>query len=355
MESYLGYNLDSELMLRIGVNLMLAVVSLTIAVFLLVIFLRILLLYHNYRREQFIALWRPTLTECIIEIPEKLPTLDHKYIHDFIGEWNSLYENLGGISHENLINVAIKLKIHTAAMVMLISNHPKIRLTGIITLGNMRAKQAWPMLESISKSEQVFLSIAAYRALVLIDREKALDNLLPQLIKRTDWPASMVAKILKNIDNLKVCELLAQSCENATEHQLENLIQYINTLKCTCTTEVFRKILAKDKDDHIKSLCLKELNDPLAIDLVYKHIASRRWHVRMHAAAALGNIGSKKDAYILINLLDDNHWWVRYRAAQSLIRIPSMSIDDLLEIKKKHEKNEAKSIIDQVIAEKDFS
>lgn len=341
-------------MLRIGVNLMLTVIALTVGVFLLVIILRLLLLYHNRQRENLISTWRPVLMECVMETPKILPTLDQKYIVEFIAEWNSLYENLGGISHENLIGIAIKLEVHRTAMVMLISNHVKIRLTGIITLGNMRVTQAWPILESIAKSDQVFLSIAAYRALILINSDKALDELLPILITRTDWPVSMVAKILKDTDILKSCELLADSCENANEKQLENIIQYINTLKCTCATQVFRKILSKDKDDHIKSLCLQELNDPTAIDLVYKHLDSKRWHVRMHAASALGNIGSKKDVKLLTKLLGDEHWWVRYRAAQALAKMPFVSIEDLLYIKYIHENKHAKSIVDQVIAEQEL-
>ena len=92
MESYLEYNLDSELMLKIGVNLMLLVLVLTVVVLMLVVFLRFLLLYRNYRRDKFVLLWRPVLMECAIEIPEILPKLDDKYIQDFIAEWNSIYE-----------------------------------------------------------------------------------------------------------------------------------------------------------------------------------------------------------------------------------------------------------------------
>ena len=338
-------------MLKIGVNLMLFVLTLTFLVLVLVVILRLILLYKKRQSDKFIELWRPILMECVMGAPESLPKLNPKYLFNFIVEWNSLYENLGGVSHGNLIYVALKLDIHRAAMKMLISRNVKIQLTGVITLGHMRTVQAWRVLESIAKSDQIFLSIAAYRSLILIDSNKALDQLLPVLIKRVDWPSTMVAKILKDTDNLKVCELIAEVCEGASEKQLENLIQYINALKCTCAAPVFRKILSSPSDDHLKTLCLQELNDPSAIDLVYKHIESSRWHVRMHAATALGNIGTKKDIKLLDNLLSDKEWWVRYRASQALAKMPFVSTEDLLYKKSMSDNEDVKSILDQVIAE----
>jgi hypothetical protein len=354
MESFLGYDIDSEHMLRIGVILLQLVITLTFAVFSLVIVLRILLQYHKFRRAKFISVWRPILMGCIMEFPNSLPKLDHKYINEFIGEWNSLYENLAGNSHQNLINIAAELGIHHTAIKMLISNHIKIRLTGIITLGNMRFKPAWPLLESIAKSNQVFLSIAALRALILIDSKKALEELLPMLISRVDWPVNMVVKVLKDCNNEEVCELITKTCKDTNDEQLANLIQYINALKCTCASRVFHNILSQDKDDHLKSLCLKKLNDPTAIDLVRKHVTSERWHVRMNAAKALGNIGAQQDVKLLSHLLNDNKWWVRYRAAQSLLKMPFLSIEQLLEIQRNQQSKQAKNIISQVIAEQEL-
>jgi len=353
MESFLGYNIDSDFILQVGVGIIKLVLLLTFFVLVLVIALRLILLYHNYWRDKFISEWRPALMQCVLDTPDRLPKLNHKYINYFIGEWNSLYQQLGGTSHENLIETAMRLKIYQPAIQMLISKHIKIRLTGIITLGNMRYKPAWKILERIATSDEIYLSIAAYRALILIDEKKALSELFPILIRRSDWPPSMVIKILKDADNSEICELIEQTSHYASEEQLYNLVQYINSLNCACASRIFQRILTNEQHgDHLKSACLKELSDPSALDLAYKYISSNRWHVRMNAAVALGNIGTQKDIPVLTKLLADKKWWVRYRAAQALINCPFITDLDVIKIKESHHSEKAKLMIDQAIAEK---
>jgi len=356
MESFLGYSIDSEAMLKVSITLMKIVIFLTVAVFFQVIYLRSALVYREYRKKNFIALWRPVLMESVAHVPEKLPHLNQKFIQDFVAEWNSLYEKLGGLSHDNLIEIARRLDVNRSAILMLVSRHPRIQLTGIITLGNMRVVGAWDVLSYIARSDHTILSMAAYRSLILIDSDRALYELLPILLKRLDWPPSMVARILKDTDSLKVCGLIAETCTTANDAQLANLIQYLNTLNCMCAHEVFREILKDENkhDDHVISLCLSELNDPTSIEFARKYTTSTRWHVRAHAATALGNIGSEEDIRTLISMTGDDEWWVRYRAAQALAKLPFVKVENLKGMQKIHPHKLAKQILSQVIAEQEL-
>lgn len=354
MEYLPGFNIDSEKILEFGIYLIQAVVLLTCAIFLHVVIKRALLVYRNKRRKLFLALWRPILIESVAEVPGSFPKLDKKFVFDFIGEWNALYEKLGGISRENLIQVASALKINEHATKMLQSSHIKIQLIGIITLGNMRVNSAWNYLESIALSSDTLLSLTAYRALAQIDQDKAIIELLPKLIKRLDWPASMVAKILKEAKSPKICELLADACMTAKEEELPNIIKYINVLNCSNSTLVFRHILNKKVDDHIISLCLHELHDPSVIDIVRRYVEYPRWHVRVNTAHALGNIGTKEDVVYLKKLLNDKQWWVRYRAAQALVKLPFLNDDTIRNIQKEFENPKAQQILEQALAERDL-
>ncbi len=346
-----AYSIDSNTLLTIGIGLMKTIIVLTLMIFLQVLSKRASLVYHERRRKKFLALWRPILSEAIFAVPENLPKLDRKFTLDFVTEWNALYDKLGGTAHDNLITIARQLHINQWAAEMLVSSHIKIRLTGVITLGNMRVRSAWPYLSAIAHSSETILSMAAYRALTQIDVDKALKEILPKLIKRTDWPASMVAKILKNSHSQKVCGLLADASATAKDIELPNLIKYINVLNCSNSTLVFRHLLAKKVDDQIISLCLHELHDPSAIDLVHRYVDYPRWHVRVNAAHALGKIGSKQDLPHLRKMLHDRQWWVRYRAAQAIVKLfpqpeEIQTIEDSLTDEK------AKQILAQAIAEK---
>jgi len=354
MESLLVYNIDSELMLKIGINVFKLVLFVTACVFVAVITLRIMLVYKERRRRKFVEMWRPILMQCVMEVPETHPKLNYRFILDFITEWNALFDKLNGTSRDNLVSFASQLKIQQTAIKLLISSHLKIQLTGVVTLGNMQVQGAWPILESIANSNNAILSMAAYRALIMIDSDRALIELLPVLIKREDWPNAMIARILKNTNNNLVCSIVTNACDTANQEQLFRLIQILNALNCPSIPVVFRKALLDDMDDHIISYCLKFTTDPNSIDLVRKYVSYPRWHIRAHAATALGNIGGKEDIKHLVKLIADKQWWVRYRAAQALTKMPFISRDDVHDIKAKQQSKNAKQIIDQVLAELDI-
>jgi len=355
MESFLDFNITSKITLDASISLMKYVAGVVLLVLISVIFMRLKLVYHDIKRKKFLNIWRPILMESIAHTPNKLPRLNKTYLQDFIAEWNSLYEKLGGISHDNLISIAARLDIHRHSAIMLISSHPRIQLTGIVTLGNMRVKSSWELLASIAQSDQTILSMAAYRALILIDGDRALEELLPILIKRSDWPASMIAKILKDTDNYKACELMTEACDNASKDNLPRILKYINALNCQNASKVFKRILTESHDDHLYSLCLQKLNDPSAIDIVREFTTYARWHVRVNAAIALGNIGAEEDIPVLEKMLSDPQWWVRYRAAQSLCKLPFIDTQRLNSIRSKHNDKFAKAILDQVLAEKELA
>ena len=354
MEYILGYAIDSETLLEIGVILMRSVILFTVLIFIQVVIKRATLVYQEKRRQKFLDLWRPILMESVATTPDSLPKLDKNFIYDFVSEWNTLYEKLGGVSHDNLIALADKVGLGQYALSLLVSKHIKLRLTGVITLGNMRAEKAWEILSSISKSSETILSMAAYRALAQINMDRALMELLPKLIKRLDWPPSMVAKILKDTKSTKVCELLADASMTADDNALPNIVKYINVLNCSNSTHVFRHLLEKKVDDQIISLCLHELKDPTAIDIARRFVDYPRWHVRVNAAHALGNIGGPDDITHLKKLLNDRQWWVRYRAAQAIVKMPFIDEEALQKISHELESEKAKQILDQAVAEKEL-
>ena len=80
--------------------------------------------------------------------------------------------------------------------------------------------------------------------------------------------------------------------------------------------------------------------------------SSDLWHVRMHAATALGRFGGEPEIEILTLLLKDREWWVRYRSAQALASMPFLNIQNLEVIRDSINDKFAKDILNQVITEK---
>ena len=87
------------------------------------------------------------------------------------------------------------------------------------------------------------------------------------------------------------------------------------------------------------------------LDLVRPLLKHQRWHVRMQTAATLGRIGIPSDEALLVGVLADSQWWVRYRAAQALLRMSHVGEAGLRRIGATHTDKYARDIVNQVLAE----
>lgn len=354
MNSLLAYTLDSDIALRIGIALVEVIVLLCAVIFFYTIFLRITLVYHARNKQKLINTWRPILTSAIAEIPETLPTLNTRFVEDFILEWNSLYDKVSGDCHENLTILARQLNIHKFASKMLISVHPKTRLLGVITLGNMKINSAWPILKSMASSDISVLSLAAFRALVNIDSHLALEQMFPMIMQRKDWPPTLVARVLKGTRSSEICQLLFEACEHAELSRLPGLVSYVHALNCPNSTQLFKQVLKRNVDDRVISMFLQEVSDPSALELVKHYLDSPIWHIRVHAVGALGRIASVEEIPLLEKMLSDGKWWVRYRAAQALVGLPFVKATYLESLLEKLKDRFAQDILRQAMVEKDF-
>jgi HEAT repeat protein len=94
------------------------------------------------------------------------------------------------------------------------------------------------------------------------------------------------------------------------------------------------------------------LRGPQLLDAVRAMIVHPRWHLRMEAAKALGRIGLPDDLPRLEGLLGDAQWWVRYRAAQSIVRLPFLSRTELERLRARQTDRYARDILAHVLAER---
>jgi len=71
----------------------------------------------------------------------------------------------------------------------------------------------------------------------------------------------------------------------------------------------------------------------------------------MQAANVLGRIGQQEHVSLLEALLDDREWWVRYRAAQAITRLPFLGPNRLRRIRLRQADRYATDILQQAFAE----
>lgn len=347
----------SALVLTIAHWVSIAVVVLVLFLMVYILFLRVLLLLKEKRYRELSALWSPILLNNAKNKRNRLPRIDYVDRFSFLIMWNMLREGKDGdLEIRNWMNsVAIETGIDRVARRLLDKHGIRKKLLAVVTLGQLRDKSQWEKLHQMALSDHALLSLAATQAIVRIDVEAAVPIVIPLVVNRVHWPAAKVASILGEIGPDRVSLPLADAVMQASADEMQRLIPYLETCHDTVALSAVRRILKDPRDDKVIGPCLYvigKFRDAKDLKLVRQYLTHPRWHVRAHAAACLGRLGTKEDEEKLMALLTDPEWWVRYRAAQAIVDLPFSSPERIRKLKKELGDRYARDILAQAMAEK---
>lgn len=300
---------------------------------------------------RFLNRWRPLLLETVDAVPAHLPRVRKPDWFVFLALWNQFHDSLKGPAQHRLKAVALRLRMDSAAHNLLATRDTENRLVAVMTLGHLGDQDSWDILESHARSRTPILSMAALRALFLIDASRALAILLSSLGARGDWPTAQLKTILAEADSTAVSEGLIQAAVIAIPSELPRLIALMDSADATTVTPYLRRVIQTSKDEEILIASLKSQHVPKDLDMLIPFMKSPSWQIRTQIARVLGNEISRGQEHLLISLLSDEVWWVRYRAAQSLARLPFFSHDELWRLRFLLTDQFAQDILDQVVAE----
>ena len=306
---------------------------------------------HSAHESQFVARWRPLLLETVDAVPSHLPRVKQPDWFVFLILWNQFHESIKGPARHRLKAVALSLRMDSAARNLLDTRNDDNRLVAVVTLGHLGDQDSWDIVEEIARSRKPLLSMAALRALFSIDASRATAVLLSSLGARSDWPTAQLKEIVAEADPSIVSEGLVQAAEIAVPSELPQLIALMDSADATMVTRFLRRLLRGSRDEEVLVACLKSRHLPKDLALLTPHMKSTSWQVRTQLARALGSMISRGEEHLLISLLSDEVWWVRFRAAQSLAALPFYSHDELWRLRFLLTDRFAQDILDQVVAE----
>src|SRR5215471_19444293 len=354
-------------MFRIVESLAIALFAATLLMFILVLLVRVRLLLRERQRREFLAVWEPILMRSVEVAFSDVPHLRRRDLMNFLLLWNHLHESLLDEAKDHLNQIARALGIGDAALRMLRRRNLRERLLAIMTLGQLRERAAWDSLFDIAENGGALLSVAAARALILLDAVVAIPRLMPLLIRRADWPASRVATLLQTAGADVISEQIATAAiEYARAHDIADggclpqgqtvnrsarLIRFLELAYNVSALPAARAIAESSNDPEVLAACLQLLKSSEDLSIVRHSLTHKDWRVRVQAASAMGRIGEHDDEQLLVPLLSDEQWWVRYRAAQALTRLPYMREPRLREIRALQADPFARDILLQAMAE----
>jgi len=317
------------------------IVTITIHAFILflvvwILVSRMLRRITERRRRNMVDVWRPLLAESLVEVPATLPSIHPRDHVLFLYLWNSLQESIKGDASGQLNDVARRAGMDTVAVRLLHTGRLRRQLLAVATLGHLKEASVWDELVQLAHADNAFLAIEAARAMVRIRPKAAIPLLIPLISARSDWSPLKVMALLNEAGADLVATALAQATVSAPSHIAARLIRLLASLRSPYALPIIRQLMNEQKpaEDVIAASLsfFGECSDPQDLPMVRVHLTHPTWYVRVQAATALGKIGLEEDEARLIGLLGDSYWWVRYRAAEALSNLPSMTEAKMAEL-----------------------
>lgn len=329
----------------------LAALLLTLLLALQILRLRILLNQRKSDKDRTFAKWRPVLNAALTgEPPHVLPPLTQDEQQPFLTLWIHLQASMRGEARNALNDIARRLGLDQIAREMLDKGQRAEKLLAMLMLGYLHDTQAWPPLLRLAEQNDHTLSLNALWALVRIDPQTAAEYMTPLFIEREHWALSRVATILQEANEF-VAAVLAQMLPRLEAAHLARGLRLAEALRMDLPADFLATVLYS-KSVPIVIAGLRNVRNSDMIADVRVLLSHEDWNVRVQSAKALGRIGDRSEAGRLVPLLQDPQWWVRYRAAQSLLELPAISLQEIENLRSSLSDRFAADMLTQVMAEK---
>lgn len=341
---------DSQVVVAFWVGVCVTLASLVLLAAVLV--LRQLAQRRERNHQRATMLWRQVLGDARHAPPVDTPPLPWRDMTGFMDAWNELHDAGGGADEPGMRQVAEQVELAPKLERMLDRGNFHDRVMAIIAIGHLRSAGSFGRLSRLIGDASPIISISAARAMIRIDAARAVQQVVPQIESRHDWVDGGIAQMLHEAGPDAIKAELGAAVLRANDDVAPRLVRFLAGVSEEAATPVIGKILAEPHDEHLVSTCLQVMADARALDKVRPLLTHARWHVRMHAAAALGRLGSEGDAPALQPLLADPQWWVRYRTAQALEHLFGGDAARLGRVRDAQEDRFARDILTQVMAER---
>jgi hypothetical protein len=197
------------------------------------------------------------------------------------------------------------------------------------------------------------LSLTAVRSLCQIHGARAAKQIVPLMIERTDWPLAKISSILTET-GLDFTHRYIQAMERVYEQtpdRLPRLLRVLSAVDLNKPLRLVRRILESDDPPEITAAAIRLVSHPDELGLIRARLHDPYGSVRVQAVTRLGVLGGLSDIDDIAELLHDHEWWVRYRAAQALKRLPGVTPAMLRRVFTESLDPFARDMLAQVVAE----
>lgn len=328
------------------------VVAMTVVMLTVILAIRQVMMRKERNHQRAAEAWQTILVSADAGAPVKAPSLPRRDVSGFLEVWNQLHAAHSGTNADGLLRVAKEVGLDRHLFRVLGHGGFHNQVVAIIALGHLRNPDHFALVARFLNDKSPIVSLCAARALMQIDPSSAVSMFVPQIVRRSDWSQGGIAAILQETNTPQMSKELSQATLQANADVAPRLVRFLAAVSPEEAAPVIRTILASEADDHLISTCLQVMSSPADLVSVRPLLQHPRWHVRMQAAATIGRLGVPGDERLLVDMLSDEHWWVRYRTAQGLLKLPFLDVPNVRRIRDEHADHFARDILDHVLAER---
>ncbi len=312
--------------------------------------LRIRLLRRTRRAAASVAHWRPVITAVLAGLPVERPEFLNRCDEvEFLKLWLHFQANVRGDARQSLNQLAIDMGSDQVTLRMLNKGGRGEKLLAILVAGHLGSKSAIEALQRLAHLPDRLVSVHATIALVQIDPELAARSIAPELIVNSTWSVREVVTVLQGAR--VQCEPVLNALLPVTLPQhLARLLQVMDGLRIFLPAAQVQPLFSHESVE-VLICALRAAASPSLRSDVLQHVEHQDWRVRMHAAKALGRLGQRGDIAVMIGMLSDREWWVRYRCAQALATMPFLKQDEIRQLADDATDRFAGDMLRQVLAE----
>lgn len=303
----------------------------TLGLVLLLILSLLLLRWVRWRREPqlqaFQARWRRLLMRCALgdDVQNELPLLQSRERWPFMKLWLHCQMSLHGPARDRLARLAQTLDCGPMALSRLNSLYAAERLMAILALGFLKDASAQPAVLEQMRSGGSQTVVYAARALLEIDARAHADEVVQTLLQRQNLDLSLVSVLHKPFRAQLQQVLLSQApAASSSDDQILPWLRLARALTLQLPAQMLAPFLTDQRSTDVLIAAIRLFQGESGRGMVAAHARHEDWRVRAQVAQALGQIGMPNDADVLVHMTTDLQWWVRYRAAQALLRIPGL-------------------------------
>ena len=319
-----------------------------------ILYLRVSNQRRAARRELHVGRWRPLFTEALLEYPTSMPELTAEEAVEVLPLWVYFNESVAGDARVNLAQAGRLCGIDLHAKEALRHGSVRQRLMAIQAVGHLHDRDLRRSLRPLTRSTNPYISLAAAHALLRINPREALPLILPLIASRADWSPARVLALLREAGADVVTQPLVETIQRAEVAFQPLLMLYLEAAERRAAVQVIKEILLATDDQQVITTGIYQLGHlahPDGLYVVRNHLDHPNWRVQLHAITAVGRLGTYKDVAMLAGKLASERYWVRYRAAQAIAKLPSVSSQALVALQGAQVDRFARDILAQVIDE----